>query len=503
MKRTSLPSPGSALALLVVAVLLVAAPRAAYAQLPPVNASPNKVGSGARAVGMGSAFVAVADDATAASWNPAGLTQLQAPEISVVYNWNFVSEDYKSHWYDEFDGPEEYRFDDINYASIAYPLPFTLGGRNMVVSLNYQRKFDFDTDLNFTRRDVTGDTTGFSSTNVFRKTEIHFEQEGGLSTLSPAIAMEVTPKLSVGITMNIWDQSLIPSNEWKSRNRFDRSLRTSVPANGNIGRLRNSFGWLNKEYTDFEGTNYTVGFLYRATRRLTIGGVYNSKLHADVKYNEDFIAFSYAPMAGPLFTRFEDDRRWEFPSSWSLGLAYRFPNDKLTLSADVTRTNWDEFVEIGRAGDPTVLTGFATNALRAASAAQRTSPITGELKNISQHDPTYTIRIGGEYVFFDETKPLKRILPSIRMGAFYDPLPSGGRKNSRLLLDRPRQGSGEVEDQFGVTFGLGVLIKNQINIDFAYEYRWADDVRTDTLARYNVDADTDQHRFFLSTVIYF
>src|SRR5262245_37475869 len=43
------------------------------------------VGSGARAWGMGGAFVAVADDATAATWNPAGLAILQRPEITLVY----------------------------------------------------------------------------------------------------------------------------------------------------------------------------------------------------------------------------------------------------------------------------------------------------------------------------------------------------------------------------------------------------------------------------------
>ena len=44
----------------------------------------SNVGSGARAMGMGGAFVAVADDATAASWNPAGLTALTRPEFSFV-----------------------------------------------------------------------------------------------------------------------------------------------------------------------------------------------------------------------------------------------------------------------------------------------------------------------------------------------------------------------------------------------------------------------------------
>jgi len=41
-----------------------------------------KSGVGARALAMGGAFVAVADDATAASWNPAGLAQIKDTRIS-------------------------------------------------------------------------------------------------------------------------------------------------------------------------------------------------------------------------------------------------------------------------------------------------------------------------------------------------------------------------------------------------------------------------------------
>ncbi len=44
-----------------------------------------KMGVGARALGMGSAFVAVADDGTAAFWNPAGLARLAKPEASFMH----------------------------------------------------------------------------------------------------------------------------------------------------------------------------------------------------------------------------------------------------------------------------------------------------------------------------------------------------------------------------------------------------------------------------------
>ena len=41
------------------------------------------MGTGARATGMGGAFVAIADDASAAFWNPAGLTQLESNQILI------------------------------------------------------------------------------------------------------------------------------------------------------------------------------------------------------------------------------------------------------------------------------------------------------------------------------------------------------------------------------------------------------------------------------------
>lgn len=44
-----------------------------------------KMGVGARALGMGSAFTAVADDSTAAFWNPAGLATLERPEASFMH----------------------------------------------------------------------------------------------------------------------------------------------------------------------------------------------------------------------------------------------------------------------------------------------------------------------------------------------------------------------------------------------------------------------------------
>jgi len=48
-----------------------------------------RVGVGARALGMGGAFVALVDDATGVYWNPAGLSQLESREIASMYTNQF------------------------------------------------------------------------------------------------------------------------------------------------------------------------------------------------------------------------------------------------------------------------------------------------------------------------------------------------------------------------------------------------------------------------------
>lgn len=48
-----------------------------------------KLGVGARASALGETFVAIADDATAPYWNPAGLIQLKKEEIFTMYNKHF------------------------------------------------------------------------------------------------------------------------------------------------------------------------------------------------------------------------------------------------------------------------------------------------------------------------------------------------------------------------------------------------------------------------------
>lgn len=64
-----------------------------------------KLGNGVRAPSMGEAFTAVADDATATYWNPAGLANLAGSEISATYNLWLVDTSYSNIHYAKPLGP--------------------------------------------------------------------------------------------------------------------------------------------------------------------------------------------------------------------------------------------------------------------------------------------------------------------------------------------------------------------------------------------------------------
>src|SRR5262245_28629651 len=87
----------------------------------------NPTGAGARGLGMGGAFIAVADDGTAASFNPAGLSQLRRSELALVG------------WTDELqsslDTPGRQKATNKNRHQspdfLGLAVPFELSGRNL------------------------------------------------------------------------------------------------------------------------------------------------------------------------------------------------------------------------------------------------------------------------------------------------------------------------------------------------------------------------------------
>ncbi len=401
-----------------------------------IPSSWNPVGSGARALGMGGAFIAVADDATAASWNPGGLMQLERPEISVVGATFRRREGSDLGLYPDAAGAQSVSEMDLNYLSVSYP--FNLFGRNMIVSLNYQHLFDFTRELDFSL---------FLDTGAFQHYRgLDIQQEGSLSAIGLAYCIQVTPRFSFGFTLNFWEDWL-NDNQWsetvnqKDSMYFSGSLVTSDEAN----RF--------SQYS-LSGFNVNLGLLWNATARLVVGAVLKTPFTADIKYE-----FKTSGIIGA--SDLSENQDLDMPMSYGIGVSYRF-SDELTVSGDIYRTEWGDFVLKKEDGS-------------------KISPLSNLSSNESDIDATHQVRIGGEYLFI---KP-KYVIP-LRFGIFYDPAPA----------------EGDSDNFYGVTIGPGIAMGPYI-FDLAYQYRFGRDVGGSAHPELDFSQDVDEHTVYASLIIHF
>jgi long-subunit fatty acid transport protein len=402
-----------------------------YVQAVEFSSTLNPVGSGARAVGMGGAFIGVADDATAASWNPAGLVQLEKPEVSAVYSYFHRQQKYSSPVHPEIATENTMDADGLNYASLVFP--FALFKRNMTVSLNYQRLYDMNKDIRF---DFHRQVMGFTLVEDYE-----FHQDGFLYAMSPAYALQITPRFSVGFTLNFWDNAL-------GKNGWERT--TEMVSTGPL------LSWKVTERKDvsFTGINAHMGLLWQINSAWALGGVYKTAFDAGLKEKTFFKQDS-----NPSVTE-RNKKKLRMPPSYGLGLAFR-PSDNWTAALDVYRTEWSRFVERDKAGDE-------TNPLD-------DGPISdGRLKDTTQ------VRLGTEYLFIGRT-----YLVPVRAGLLYDPEPA----------------KGHLDEFYGFSCGTGYA-SGRFVFDLAYQFRTGNNVTGDIPAVEGSNADIKNHTAMFSVIYY-
>jgi len=421
-----------------------------------INSSPNPVGSGARAMGMGGAFIAIADDATAASWNPGGLMQLERPEFSFVFNFQHRRKELDFDIQRGMDGTSEVYRNDLNYFSVAYP--FMAFNKNMIVSLNYQRLYDFYDELEFTEE------IDSMSSGVFSHTKMHekFRQTGALKAFAPAYAIQLTPNLSIGATFNFWTDELGYDNEWEST----QVTTAASSLHANTALIKQTSRIVKHETNkDFHGFNMNFGFLWHINRIITLGGVVKTAFTGDVVRKTTItgnIAYDRTTPIPQVPYRTRERIEMHFPMSYGLGVAFRL-SDAFTVALDVYRTDWSNYW--------------------VRSQGRKTSPITGGSRSDAHIHDTTQVRAGCEYLFVLE----KTIIP-LRFGVFYDPEPSTKHN----------------DDFYGISLGTGVSIGPAV-LDCAYIYRFGRDVRGDVLARGTGKPtfDVDDHNIYVSMIYHF
>ncbi len=196
----------------------------------------NMIGAGARARGMGGAFIGVADDATAVSWNPAGLVRLETMEASVVGLYESYSPDSDI---PDFD-PEPFKSSHFNLNFLSGAFPLSIGQRNVVAAVAFQQMIDL-----------------YSYYEDDYKKE---EQTGGVNAITPAIGVQLSPIISVGAALNIFtgkaDYSYSYNDEYGSSESSESEM-TYSGTNANIGVM-------------FDLNRARVGVVYKTPFGLTI-----------------------------------------------------------------------------------------------------------------------------------------------------------------------------------------------------------------------------------------
>ncbi len=405
-----------------------------------IPSSFNPVGSGARAIGMGGAFIAAADDATAASWNPGGLIRLTLPEFSIVTAGFHRGEDIDFRTNPEAAGSQSVYEKNINYLSITYP--FGLFNRNMVLSLSYQHLYDLSRDWQFAYENpITG-----------LENQWDVQQSGSLSALGLSYCIQVIPELSAGFTLNFWDDDL-GNNRWEQTFRADSGI-------AGLPMIR----FDRKEKFSFSGFNANIGLLWRINYKLSLGAVLKTPFKADVRRE---IEENQVYISEPEDIAFsEEDTRnesIEMPMSYGIGLVYRF-SDQFFMSADIYRTEWGDFIYREENGN-------------------EKSPVSARPLSESDVKPTHQIRAGAEYRFMNANKGY--VIP-IRCGMFYDPAPA----------------EGSPDDFYGFSLGSGFTLNDRFSLDIAYQYRFGNDVGDHILEPLGFSQDVSEHTLYFSVIFY-
>jgi long-chain fatty acid transport protein len=261
---------------------------------------------GSKAAGMGTAFVAVADDPSAIAYNPAGLTQLNGTNIYgggtiVIPSTTYESPSGQSENTESqvFFPPHFYACSNLGTTDFQFGIglfsPFGIGGRK------------------------------WSEDGLTRYVSL----ENNVLTLSanPTVAYRISPRLSVALGVNYTISRI------EAERKIDQS---AVGGSDGESVLKEDGG----------GWSYNFGVLFKPDERWSLGLAYRSKIEID--YSGHLEIKNIAPALQPLFggSYFETGVHTssDFPQVVSLGAAFR-PSKKWTISLDAEWFGWSSFKE--------------------------------------------------------------------------------------------------------------------------------------------------------------
>ncbi len=379
---------------------------------------------GARSLGFGGAFVALADDATAAFANPAGLIQLARPELSLEgRQWSYstpytaggrVSGPPSGIGLDTTAGlrfdTSEHDVSGLSFLSFVYP---TDSGA-FAFYRHQLASFEAFTVLDGLFTDVPGQP-GYVRRIPDQRAFWEFEVVTYGATASFRLSENVS--LGVGAGYNQIDFRGITDSFAPDPSSIPKFF---APSPFTPERLRETLTLTGDDHH----LTFNAGILWKLDQRWSLGGVYRSGLELDATLTDFGGAFDGVPPGTPQASTSD---RVELPVVFGLGAAYRSPGGAFTASFE-----WDrvEYSSITDTLDPGV---FDTRGLIL--------------------DDADELHLGFEYAFLRS-----RPLIALRFGVWLDPdhqfrVESDQRAPEDRAIFQPG------DDQVHVSLGAGLALK--------------------------------------------
>jgi long-subunit fatty acid transport protein len=395
------------------AVALCAVPWSAWAlDETAYGGSPVPIGAGARALGMGGAFAAIADDASAATWNPGGMTQLDRLEAGVTGGFYAIRTSGS-------DGTFA-NHNDAALDSASLVLPFFAYGCQQTIGLAWQREYDFTRSFNEHDSSVTA---GFPFT-VTNASVNQIVQSGSFASDSLSYAIELTPGFSLGLTGKAWADRVTGDSAY-----HQDQVTTEVTTLTGFGPPTPFADVVAGRRTERVTSGYSgeIGAWWQASSNLSLGLVYAPRYTLRMSIDS-----AYLDETTQTPTSSDDVGHLTFPTRVTVGTAWRH-DDALTVACDATWTHWREY-QVNDAG-------------------MISSPVAPTLSPAEAHDGL-SLRLGIEQLLIGE-----QWTAVVRGGVFYEGLPGATR------VDTPEdayQARATTDNYIGATAGLSISLRSII-----------------------------------------
>jgi long-subunit fatty acid transport protein len=306
-------------------------------------------GVGARALGMGTAFLPVANDFGATYWNPAGLAQIRKFEFSGGLSHVSLNNDAR---YLGITTGKNGSATDLNNLGLVIPVPTVQGSLTFAIGFNRVNNFSSalgfdsyntlssiiptlfnnDPDFDMAYNLYLNDDDGYTPLVNNMQQSGRVTEAGGINNWSFSGAIEAAKDLQLGITLNFISGSYGFDRLFVEEDTRDAHINYPY----NFDRLELD----NRITADVSGFNAKFGILYKPLPVLNIGATI--KPPSTFSVDERFSSYGQSWFDDDDYFNYEirGSTDYKVVTPWTLGTGIAFTIQGLTIAGSLEHTDW-------------------------------------------------------------------------------------------------------------------------------------------------------------------